>query len=146
MKGYFMMLCTSAALIVGSNAMAGEPSPLAGRWHIVDRQCSGGYVPRDRFDLERDWASMSFFADRYDGHSEINGCNYWVAGRFEVNGRVLRVFDLRGASDCTSQPPMRQMSQLFEVTDDHLKLFSAPFQTNGACRAGDILEVTYRRY
>ena len=128
-------------------AHAQDLDNLSGRWRIVERQCSGGYPPRDQFRLERDWASMSFFSGRYDGHTQINGCNYWLTGRYEARERVLRVFDLRGASDCTQQPPLqRQASQIFEIKEQRLKLFSAPMNANGVCLAGDILEVTYQLY
>jgi len=118
--------------------------PVRGNWTIESRICSSGAPVRDAFWIGRDELTLSLFDGKYETHTRINGCHYWATGFYNVQGSMLRVYGVTGASNCTHQPPAREGTVMFNSVDGKLKIYTGPFGPGGSCPARDLLEATFR--
>jgi len=118
--------------------------PVRGHWVIESRVCSSGVEPRDAFIIGKDELTVSFFNGKYDTHTRIERCNYWATGDYNTQGNMLRVFNVTGGSNCTTQQPAREGSVVFNSVNGKLKLFMGPYGYGGSCPSRDLLESTFR--
>lgn len=118
--------------------------PVRGHWVIESRICSSGVSAHDGFEVGRDEMTMSFIDGKYDTHSKVRNCHYWATGEYTVQGNMLRVFDVVGASNCSNQPPAREGTVIFSSVDAKLKIITGPFGPGGSCPGRDLLETTFK--
>lgn len=117
--------------------------PVQGHWTLSTRTCSDGKPTHDDFIVGRDSISVEFVNGKYDGKTQIGNCHYWVTGKYETRGHMLRVFNVTGATNC-QQTVFNDSSLFFVVEDGLLKLYSGPFSPSGPCSRGEMLESAFR--
>lgn len=117
--------------------------PIQGRWVVTARNCSSGVPARDGFRIGRDEAKMSFFGGKYDGVTKIDGCNYWMSGKYETRGHMLRFSEITSASNCGNPPVAINSTFFFVVEEGLLKIYFPVNYYSESCPRGDMLEAVY---
>lgn len=141
MKFVFALLALS---FFAKADQAPDVDPVRGHWVIESRVCSSGVPAHDGFEVGRDDLTMNMIDGKYDTHTQVRNCHYWTTGSYGVQGNMLRVFNVTGASNCTNQAPAREGTVIFSSVDGKLKLYTGPFGPGGSCPGRDLLESTFK--
>lgn len=147
-----LMLVSSVAFAFDPEPLPQPPVPtpnqqLEGTWIIADRICSSGYPPRDGFEMGRDQMSMEFSHDRYSARLQVQGCTYWVDGKYNVVADIVDFYNVTGASNCGTYRPAPRQSAHFTVKNNYLTFLAGPVSgPGGVCPMGDTLETVFRKH
>lgn len=149
----FVLLLSSAAVAQSSQSPIapdqGHTNPpsysLQGSWDWVDQLCVSGARPRSDVRPGWDVVRLRFDGDRYEARGRLRGCSYWLDGIFSADSRTIRVRQAIGGGDCRDYFPPRNFSMIYSLAGLELSLLSGPYDSDGVCPAGDVVENIYRR-
>jgi hypothetical protein len=139
------LMLSMLLLVVGVTGRASDAKLLVGHWELFDRQCSSGARPWDQFVPGRDSYSIEFRQDRFYTRAWIAGCQTFTEGRYEADGRTLKMSVLRGSTNCGNpQDLMGRFTYMYEkTTDQSFTVFIGPVR-GGVCPHGDIVKTNYK--